>query len=288
MKLLPTVGTSAPSTEFCVARVDGPGDLHLFVDGNGKITRDQGSLEQPMPNALSLPAQAVEDAEGRGGRHCPGATESCKSACYVGGLAKHAETTYMAYRHNARAFDVMFVDPSVADEWVMTFSAWIKAHCTSFRWHVSGDVRDERHARWIRDVCLESPQVSHWIYTRSFETVPILAQAATFRGGPLALNLSCDADNYIAAFCVREEVGELRGRNFVGPRLCYLTLSGVVPESLPDDSVIFPNYELRGGTPRGRGWFADLPARNKAMVCPVDFHGKAPNRRCGPCDRCLT
>jgi hypothetical protein len=72
-----------------------------------------------------------------------------------------------------------------------------------------------------------------------------------------------------------------------GLRLCYLTGDGKVPDDLTDGSVIFPDYNLRGGTRAGQEWFAGLSPQYKSFVCPVDFRGKAENRRCGPCDRCM-
>ena len=67
--------TSAATTAFCAERVGGPGGF-LWIDGNGKITAGNGTLEEPKPNAFSL--VQVED--------CPGATSSCKTACYVHNL----------------------------------------------------------------------------------------------------------------------------------------------------------------------------------------------------------
>ncbi len=225
-KKLPVVGTSAGATTFCAARVDGPGDLFLWVDGNGKITRGQGDLEHPVPNAFSLPSQGVEEKAGRGGNHCPGATEACKASCYVDGLAKHAADTYAMYLHNATTIRAILADEALADAWVLTFAGWIREHCESFRWHVSGDVFSGEYASWIRDVCAESPEVEHWIYTRSFDHTDSLASVATFEGVNLALNLSVDADNYADGVSERSWLWNGDG----APRLCYLTRDGAVPD----------------------------------------------------------
>jgi hypothetical protein len=59
-------GSTAASTDFVSARLDGPGGLHLWLDGNQKI-----SGWEPRPNAFSL----VEIAD------CPFHTPSCGKAC---------------------------------------------------------------------------------------------------------------------------------------------------------------------------------------------------------------
>jgi hypothetical protein len=156
---------------------------------------------------------------------------------------------------------------------------WINQNCRGgFRWHVSGDIFSEEYARWIARVCRYAPHVNHWIYTRSHGLIAPLLPVSTGAGGNLALNISCDADNYESAYQVAKANGL---------RLCYMTVDGTLPRLLPDGSVIFPDYTLRGGTERGAAWFEALSPQYKSFVCPVDYHGKSEKRRCGPCDRCL-
>lgn len=258
--------TTAPVTAFCAAKVEGPYGF-LWIDGNGKITAWNGTISEPRPNAFSL--VQVED--------CPGATETCKASCYVHNLEKHAPDTHALYRHNSQTIRrILAYGGDVAVTWAGIFGEWITKECLGgFRWHVSGDVFSARYAQWIALVCSYSPSVNHWIYTRSFSP-SILSPLAATRN--LALNLSCDVDNYTEAAALAPQYGA---------RLCYLTLDGFVPAGLPRGSVIFPDYALRGGTTAGVAWFASLPPEYKSFVCPVDYHGKDENRRCGPCDRCL-
>lgn len=75
-KKLPVIGTSAATTVFCSAKVEGPcfhldPDDYLMLDGNGKITWENGTLAEPRPNALSL--VNVDD--------CPGSTPTCRASC---------------------------------------------------------------------------------------------------------------------------------------------------------------------------------------------------------------
>ena len=281
MKKLPIVGTSAATTAFCATRIEGPQGTFLYVDGNGKIARDNGTLAEPKPNAFSLLSQGVEDKAGRGGTHCPGATPTCTASCYVDGLAKHAADTYALYEHNSAEIRKILANDQLACEWVMLLARWITDNVSSFRWHVSGDVFSLEYAQWIADVCAESPTVEHWIYTRSFQFLKPLVGVCTQNGGPLALNLSADKDNVNEATYASMQDG-------IVLRLCYLTSAGEVPDYLVLDDVIFPDYSLRGGTEAGRAWFEALQPHQKKMVCPVDFHGKSAERRCGKCNLCLT
>ena len=281
MKKLPIAGTSAASTAFCAAEVDVGRGRTLWVDGNGKITRSQGDLDHPVPNAFSL----------RNRDDCPGATPTCSASCYVDNLRQHAGDTYTLYERNSTAIREILSDPDASDEAAMRLAHWIRDNCETFRWHVSGDVFSVDYARWIADVCREAPATEFWIYTRSldYDILSELTQVSTVRGGNLAINISCDQDNIHRAVRASLDHG-IQGRPL---RLCYLTVDGLIPVSMAGpssnlDDVIFPDYRLRGGTEEGRAWFAGLEPSVKAMVCPVDYHGKAENRRCGKCTRCLT
>lgn len=281
MKKLPVIGSSAASTAFCHERIDGLDGTYLYVDGNGKITRNNGTLDDPRPNAFSLRAQAVTD-KSVAGEDCPGSTAACRSVCYVENLALHAGSTYDLYEHNSVEIRRILADDLLANDWVMRMAHWITQNVSSFRWHVSGDVFSLQYAEWIRDVCRESSTVEHWVYTRSLDFLVPLVEVSTIRGGNLAVNLSCDQDNILDAVDASFDYTSLRAL-----RLCYLTLDGAVPDLL-DTDVIFPSYALRDGTLEGRAWFAALPPSQKAMVCPVDYHSKNESRRCGPCPKCLT
>lgn len=298
---LPVVGTSAATTSFCAVKLEGP-DGYLWIDGNQKITAGNGSYADPKPNAFSLEAQAVVDREeiDRQGdviserTHCPGSTAVCRSSCYVHGLEKHASDTYALYRHNSREIRRILSNPTdgmnwLAIEWGEVFAKWINENAQGgFRWHVSGDIFSAAYARWIAFVVSRSVDADHWIYTRSFgkglETVldPLLDL------DNLALNLSCDRENYTAAVLYKAAV---ESRQMSTPvQLCYLTDDGALPADLPIGSVIFPDYNLRGrglADPTDSPWWQGLTNEQRAMTCPVDFFGKSPNLRCGPCRKCL-
>jgi hypothetical protein len=264
-------GTSAATTAFCAAKIEGDYGRWLWLDGNGKITAGNGTLDNPKPNAFSL----VQVAD------CPFATPVCKETCYVHNLEKFAPETHALYRHNSATIRNILTHEAdgAVDEWVERMGAYITANCGGgFRWHVSGDIFSEQYADFIADVCQRSRGVRHWIYTRSFPYVTHLMRASTNNSGNLAINLSLDSNNYSRGMtCARH----------YNLRACYMTVDGKLPLDLTKGDVIFPDYALRGGTPEGQTWFDTLPTTYKAMVCPVDFHGKSEERRCGRCARCL-
>jgi hypothetical protein len=66
-KRLPVIGTTAATTAFCSARLGGPmypddAEDFLWLDGNGKITWRNGTLDDPSPNAFSI--VQIEDCPG--------------------------------------------------------------------------------------------------------------------------------------------------------------------------------------------------------------------------------
>lgn len=293
---LPVVGSSAATTAFCAAKLEGPGG-HLWLDGNAKITASNGTYADPKPNAFSLEAQSVANREhaaelenGLGvDTHCPGSTSVCRASCYVHGLEKHASDTYALYRHNSTMIREILAGPQ-AGYWALLMAEWIKANAAGgFRWHVSGDVFSVEYAAWIARVCSYSVDVEHWIYIRSFDRyAPLLACEN------LAINLSCDRENYAAAKDAWVHVGELAATAahadeypHATVRLAYLTDDGAVPSDLPPGSIVFPDYAFRARDGQESPWFDALPAHQKKMVCPVDLRGKSEVRRCGPCHKCI-
>lgn len=298
MKKLPVVGSTASATQFCATEIEGPDGTSLWLDGNQKITAGNGTYDEPMPNAFSLEAQAVAEAEHTEGTipgsHCPGSTPTCRKSCYVHGLEKHAKKTYELYRHNSAMIRRILDDEKLFAAWVAIMSSHIRAYCKGgFRWHVSGDVFSPAYAKLIRGVCLDSPNVQHWIYTRSFapEILGPLYDVCTHNGGNLALNLSCDKDNFNEAMLASDYFNHASDQKQL--RLCYLVEAAnpIVPDDLQSTDVIFPDYDLRPRSvedPTAHPWWASLTLEQRKMVCPVDAFNKSETRRCGPCSRCMT
>jgi hypothetical protein len=276
-----TEKSTAATTAFCADRIVGPDARWLWIDGNQKITAGNGTYEDPAPNALSL--VHVQD--------CPGATKSCKAACYVHGLKKHAPDTFALYQHNSKTIrEILASSPRNIMNWKRRLGSWISQNAKGgFRWHVSGDVYSYEYAEFIRDTCRFSALVDHWIYTRSFgvdEFGRSIVGALMFNGN-LQVMLSCDKDNYKEAYKEWRQGERVKYGTF---RLAYLTRDGSVPEDLPLGSIIFPDYPLRNRNsddPYESSWWCSLSPRQREMVCPVDFFGKSEEIRCGVCRRCF-
>lgn len=255
-------------TSFIHAKVRLFDGLAFYLDGNSKITWGNGTYEEPTPNALSLPHISC----------CPGSTERCRASCYVHGLRAHVPELYKLYELNEMALHSVLMTPGCMQLASEILADWITKNAAGgFRWHVSGDVFSQKHARFIRDTCLEAPDVPFWIYTRTLDAVPLLVQAKN-----LSVNVSADAENFARAKLVAQ---------LNDARLCYLVSSPdeAIPE-LPEDSVIFPDYPLRGrdrDEPTEHPWWKALPQASKRIVCVADFFGQSSTSRCGPCDRCL-
>ncbi|GMQ95058.1 MAG: hypothetical protein BMS9Abin13_168 [Patescibacteria group bacterium] len=239
----------------------------FWLDGNGKITVGNGTFEKPAPNAFSL--VQVED--------CPFATPICKSVCYVHRLEEAEQEVHHAYRENSRAIREILKYPAHQCAAQQALAAWIRTHCKyGFRWHVSGDIFSLQYARFIANVCNQAPHVLFWIYTRSFAYTEPLLEAPN-----LIVNLSADEDNLEKAYAYHRKYGF---------RICYMTVSGALPNDLPEGSVIFPSHELRGrdlSDPKQAPWWQSLTHHQRKMVCPPDFFGQSEKRRCGPCKKCL-
>lgn len=254
-------------TAFASVRVPLWDDLAFHLDGNTKITRDDGAPESPVANAFSLPQIAT----------CPGSTATCREPCYVHGLQANQPEIHRTYVENERAIHAVLSAPTYA-LWARTALAehLNRTAVHSFRWHVSGDVFSRDYAEWIVSVCRVTPWVSHWIYTRSHHEVPVLLQAPN-----MVVNISADRDNWQSALTCHAGTGA---------RVCYFARDGEVPPpSLPPGSVIFPDYPNRGrGGKHPSLWWAQLSRAQRRMVCPADYFGQSAHVRCGPCRKCLT
>jgi hypothetical protein len=140
------------TTSFTAAKVPLWGDLAFYLDGNSKITRENGTFAEPTPNALSLPHIAT----------CPGSTARCRESCYVHGLKKAAPEVYRLYELNEMAVHASLFDAHTRALSASVLGEWIRQHASGgFRWHVSGDVFSRLHAEWIAEVCCVAWDVDH-------------------------------------------------------------------------------------------------------------------------------
>lgn len=241
-------------------------EFEFWFDGNGKITVGNGTFENPTANSFSL----VQKDD------CPFATPICKKACYVNRLEEAEVEVHNKFKCNSISIREILENPSYREKAMEVFAEWIYTNCQNgFRWHVSGDIFSMEYARFIECVSGKT-QILSWLYTRSFEYLEPIARVKN-----LIVNLSADEDNFAEALKVHEEFGF---------RICYMTIDGKVPSRLPEGSVIFPSYELRGRDlpdPKQAPWWQSLSMEERRMVCPPDFFGQSEKLRCGPCTKCL-
>tara|TARA_Y100000310_G_scaffold344774_1_gene459403 strand:- start:7247 stop:8026 length:780 start_codon:yes stop_codon:yes gene_type:complete len=242
----------------------------IHFDGNGKSTWGNGSYDEPQPNSLSFPH--IDS--------CPYATKTCKDSCYVHGMEEKKPELLDLFAENYQVVRQILLPKyekgSIAG--VKSIANWISDNASGgFRWHNSGDIFSRSYACFIRDICIASPGVQHTIFTRSFPFITPLMEAPN-----LAVNISADMDNWKQANIMAKRTGA---------RITFLT-AGTLPKSFPvRDTVIFPDYHVRGSQlnkPTSSLWWNKLDLNQQKMVCPADFFGQGENRRCGPCDLCLT
>lgn len=255
-------------------RVDTPAGAFYF-DGNSKITAGNGTFDEPVANAFSL--VEVDD--------CPGSTPTCRAACYVQGLRVLAPEVHAKYEENSRTMRALMTDGDEYDRDRVAdcFAEYIDQHCRGgFRWHVSGDIFSARYAEFIADVTVITPDVRHWIYTRSHDLIgPLLGRPN------LALNLSADRDNLMNALQARQWAMKT---NRPAPKIAYLADGDGRLPWLPADSIVFPDYALRGRDlekPTDAPWWQSLTPAQRKMTCPVDFFGPSRSSRCGVCTKCM-
>lgn len=247
----------------------------IWFDGNSKITAGNGTFESPVANAFSL--VEVDD--------CPGSTPTCRAACYVQGLRKLSPTTHARYEENSRTMHALLErnDGGLLVAVAEAMAEYIERDCAGgFRWHVSGDIFSPAYSRLVAMVIRWSPNTRHWIYTRSHTLIgPLLGLSN------LALNLSADRDNLGSAIVARHNA-MMDGH--AHPRIAYLADGDGRLPWLPADSIVFPDYNLRGrglDDPTDAPWWQSLVPAQRKMVCPVDFFGASESLRCGPCKKCL-
>lgn len=252
-------------TKFCSVEIPLWGDLSLFVDGNSKVTAENGSMEEPVPNAFSLPHIAS----------CPKSTPVCRETCYVNGLMKYSPDTYAKYLENFRVIQEVLMSGAKSEAASWELARYISDNVTSFRWHVSGDVYSSRYAEWIVSTCNRAPEVTFWIYTRSTHLLDTLMFADN-----LVINVSADERNYKSAIPIARKRGL---------RVCYETVDGSFPE-LEQDDVVFPDYDFRGrklDKPTDHPWFKSMDKDQRRLPCVADFWGQSEKTRCGPCRVCM-
>lgn len=147
-----------------------------------------------VPNAFPLPAGPLDV-----GGSCPGSTDACVN-CYAAGLESWSPGFRSAAAGNLDALRHLYgcggqraVVGALVE--LVRHSAGVQRAAgvrrPSFRWHSDGDLFASWYAVAVRKACEQTPEVDHWLYTRSLSLVRYLMP----RPANLAVYVSADSDN---------------------------------------------------------------------------------------------
>jgi hypothetical protein len=98
---------------------------------------------------------------------CPGATKECKKVCYAAKIERVYKNAAKAYEINMNAINDKNFIVSLAEE-ITKLVTKKKNAPTTFRWHVSGDIKDIKYLNSMQQVMTKFPEVTFYAYTRNW------------------------------------------------------------------------------------------------------------------------
>jgi ferredoxin len=135
---------------------------------------------------------------------CPGATSICNGVCYAGALELQYPNVLASLMHNwqvlsnANYADMVSMISTMVSDFVAESTKW--GAPLLFRVHYDGDMYSMAYAMAWREVMEDNPNVTFWLYTRSFQFVHLYETVDN-----LTVYLSVDTANANAALkCYRE------------------------------------------------------------------------------------
>lgn len=170
--------------------------VRFFTTADGKKKRKNDALKN-----------SIGHRHGRAFGGCADSTPSCESACYVDAVLNLYKAVSAVLLRNLSIISALSTEDHWQDlsaKYVVLLRKSLKAQqrvgvaVPIFRWHWSGDVINEWHARAIAHAAAQVPDLQQWIYTRSFFALPILCEARNMR-----VLFSADRDNAAIANTVR-------------------------------------------------------------------------------------
>ncbi len=175
--------------------------VHMATDSRGRV-----QAKASLPNAFPLPAGPLEH-----GGSCPGVTSECKN-CYAAGLETWAKPFALAasgnleglqhlYNCGGRRAVVRALVVLVRHSAALQRGAGVRR--PSFRWQSDGDIFSSWYGAAIRLAAVETPEIDHWLYTRSLSYVRYLMPAPR----NLSVYVSADSENVRAAVRVASRYG---------------------------------------------------------------------------------
>lgn len=163
----------------------------LFLSTDRKVTnRATSSGNAAIANAFGLLAGSANS--------CPGATAQCETVCYAGALETQYKNVLSRMRGNLDMLQGKSVWEMASMLAVMVNGFVVKSNRQGapllFRIHWDGDFFSRDYALAWRYVVMAYPEVTFWVYTRSFrEPVNVLDLITGLDN--LTVYLSADSDN---------------------------------------------------------------------------------------------
>jgi len=179
-------------------------DLYLSSDRKVAAQATAGGNVK-VPNAFGLPAGKAYS--------CPGATSVCDGVCYAGKIERQYSAVFTRLNSNFTLLESVGIDGKRdllrIMLWQFIANCERKAVDKSFRIHWDGDFYSTEYAQAWADVIREFPEITFWVYTRSF--VPAMNVIPIIAGIPnLAVYLSVDTENEIHAADILAEFPDVR------------------------------------------------------------------------------
>ena len=191
---------------------------------------------------------------------CPGATSVCEQVCYAGKLEKIYSGVRNVLMHNWNLLKdadiptmVVLLSDMIAD---FRAESVKRGDPLKFRIHWDGDFFSTNYAIAWAEVIITNPDITFWVYTRSFFAVPALVNLPN-----LTVYLSVDSDNLQAAKITRKEY----------PSVKWAWLGNSFAEGNADMPKIGKSYDC----PENAGRIPLITERGSACVrCGVCVEGR--------------
>jgi hypothetical protein len=193
---------------------------------------------------------------------CPGKTHVCGLVCYANKGFFRMPNAEKQYEHNLQTTNLLLsMGTEIASN---IFAEEIRKENKSgiFRWMIGGDIYNAKMFDLVIETARKTPEITHWIYTRSFKI--IFDYDFEHKGLPKNLKLNLSFDKVNVHKPIYQWVEGLRVEHQVRPYLHTITWLGV------EDA-------------EPKLWFGN----RKWITCPVDGKTLALEGGCMNCKLCF-
>jgi protein gp88 len=107
---------------------------------------------------------------------CPEFTNWCKQVCYAANLERVFTSANRLVNHNLTLLKACGSNVKAMTTLLTELVGSVKWHGTArvFRWHWDGDLFSRPYTAAVASTCQAFPDIQFWLYTRSFDYVPLL------------------------------------------------------------------------------------------------------------------